>query len=104
MRPADSTEQGHAMQKMLGPAGTLPPAIQFALVKARASMRFACLFYELSFFKCFHLFMRQRERQSMRGGRAERGGDTEPKAGSRLRAVSTEPDAGLEPTDCEIMT
>ena len=38
-----------------------------------------------------------------RGG-AEREGDTESKAGSRLPAVSTEPDAGLEPTDREIMT
>ena len=38
-----------------------------------------------------------------RGG-AERGGDTESKAGSRLRAVSTEPDAGLELTNREIMT
>ena len=38
-----------------------------------------------------------------RGG-AEREGDAESEAGARLRAVSTEPDAGLEPTDCEIMT
>ena len=38
-----------------------------------------------------------------RGG-AEREGDPESKAGSRLGAVSTEPDAGLEPTNCEIMT
>ena len=35
---------------------------------------------------------------------AQRAGDTEPEAGARLRAVSTEPDAGLEPTDREIMT
>ena len=40
----------------------------------------------------------------MSGGGAEREGDTESKAGSRPRAVSTEPDAGLELTDCEIMT
>ena len=41
----------------------------------------------------------------MNGGRSEREGDTESEAGSRLRAVSTEPDnAGLEPTDGEIMT
>ena len=40
----------------------------------------------------------------MNGGGAEREGDTESKAGSRLRAVSTEPNAGPEPTDCEIMT
>ena len=38
-----------------------------------------------------------------RGG-SERDGDTESGAGSRLRAVSTEPDAGLELKDCEIMT
>ena len=38
------------------------------------------------------------------GGWAEREGDTESEAGSRLRAVSTEPYAGLEPTNCEIMS
>ena len=40
----------------------------------------------------------------MSGGEAEREGDTESEAGSRLRAVSTDPDAGLEPTDREIVT
>ena len=40
----------------------------------------------------------------MNGGGSEREGDTESKAGSRLRAVSTEPDAGLELTDREIVT
>ena len=48
--------------------------------------------------------MSARERQSTRGGRAEREGDTESEAGSRLRAVSTESDVGLEPMNCEIMT
>ena len=43
--------------------------------------------------------MREGERQSMSGGGAEREGDTEPEAGSRVQAVSTEPDAGLELTD-----
>ena len=38
-----------------------------------------------------------------RGG-AEREGDTESKAGSRLPAVSTDPDARLELTNREIMT
>ena len=38
-----------------------------------------------------------------RGG-SEREGDTEHETGSRLRAVSTEPDAGLELTDYEIVT
>ena len=37
-----------------------------------------------------------------RGG-AESKGDTESEAGSRLRAVSTEPDTGLEPANHEIM-
>ena len=40
----------------------------------------------------------------MNGGGAEREGDTESETGSRLRVVSTEPDAGLELTDGEIMT
>ena len=35
---------------------------------------------------------------------AEREGGTESKAGSGLRAVSTEPDTGLEPMSREIMT
>ena len=39
----------------------------------------------------------------IRGG-AERKGDIEYEAGSRLRAVSTGPNAGLELSDCEIMT
>ena len=34
----------------------------------------------------------------------ERQGDPESEAGSRLRAVSTEPDVGLELTNREIMT
>ena len=38
-----------------------------------------------------------------RGG-AEREGDTESEAGSRLQAVSIEPDAGLEPTNHEMVT
>ena len=40
----------------------------------------------------------------MNGGGSEREGDTELEAGSRLRAVSTEPDARLYLTDHEIMT
>ena len=48
--------------------------------------------------------MGQRERQSMNGGGAEREGDTESETGSRLRAISPEPDVGLELTDREIVT
>ena len=40
----------------------------------------------------------------MSRGEGEREGDTESEAVSRLRAVSTEPDTGLELTNCEIMT
>ena len=40
----------------------------------------------------------------MSRGVAEREGDTESKAGSRLGAVSPEPNTGLEVTDREIMT
>ena len=40
----------------------------------------------------------------MSGGGAERKGDTESESGSRLRAISTEPDAGLELTNYEIVT
>ena len=40
----------------------------------------------------------------MNGGGAEREGDTESEAGSRPRAVSTEPDVGFELTSREIMT
>ena len=46
---------------------------------------------------------RQTEKESVNGGGAEREGDTEPEAGSRLWAVGTEPDAGLKLTDCKIM-
>ena len=50
------------------------------------------------------IYFWQKDRVSMSGGGAEREGDTESKAGSRLWAVSTEPDTGLELTSCEIMT
>ena len=40
----------------------------------------------------------------MNRGGAEREGDTESEAGSRLWAISTEPDVGLELTNRGIMT
>ena len=48
--------------------------------------------------------MRDRERQSTSGEEAESEGDTESEAGSGLRAVSTEPDLGLELANHETMT
>ena len=44
------------------------------------------------------------ERESVSGRGAERERETESEAGSKLWAISTEPDMGLEPTNCEIMT
>ena len=54
------------------------------------------------FFQCLFIF--ERQRQNMSGGGAEREGDTESEVGSGLRAVSPEPDAGLELTNREILT
>ena len=62
-----------------------------------------CYTLKKNFFNVY-LLLRVRERQSMSRGGAERWGDTESEAGSRLWAVSTEPDAGLELTDREIVT
>ena len=50
------------------------------------------------------LFLFETERDRACTGEGQREGDTESETGSRLRAVSTEPDAGLELTDREIMT
>ena len=56
---------------------------------------------ELGFF--FLFFPERASERASRGG-AEREGDTETEAGPRLRAVSTQPDVGLEPRSHEIMT
>ena len=47
---------------------------------------------------------RQTDRQGVSGGRAEREEDTESEAGSRIWAVSPEPDAEIKPIDHKIMT
>ena len=52
--------------------------------------------------------MRKRETERKVGGggeeQREREGATESEAGSRLQAVSTEPNKGLELKNCEMMT
>ena len=48
--------------------------------------------------------MKERETECVSGEGAEREGDTESEAGSRLWAVSTEPDVGLELMNREILT
>ena len=60
------------------------------------------LIFFLIFFNVLFIFETGRDRA--RTGEGQREGDTESEAGSRLRAVSTEPDAGLGLTDREIMT
>ena len=59
------------------------------------------LYIFLKIFLNIYLFW---ERQSMSSGGAEREEDTESKAGSRLRAASTEPNTGLELRNHEVMT
>ena len=50
------------------------------------------------------MFIFERERECEWQRHRVREGDTESEVGSRFRAVSREPDAGLELTDCEIVT
>ena len=57
-------------------------------------------FILLKFFLNGYLFLRERKREQV--GEGQRQTHTESKAGSGLHAVSTEPDAGLEPTKYEI--
>ena len=59
-------------------------------------------FFPLLLFFYAYLFLR--ERQSTSEGGAEREGDTVSKAGSRLWAASTKPNAGLKLMNHEIMT
>ena len=64
--------------------------------------------YDLKFWVFKFLFIyfweRERERETARVGKVQRQGDTESEAGSRIWAISTEPDAGLKLTDRDIMT
>ena len=59
-------------------------------------LRYTLLLLKKIFFDVY-LFLRETETEFKWVG-AEREGGTESEAGSRLQAVSTEPDTGLEPT------
>ena len=59
------------------------------------------IFFKKMYFVNVYLFLRDRGTECQPGRGRERGRH---KIWSRLQAVSTEPDVGLEPTDCEIMT
>ena len=63
-----------------------------------------CSFLNVYFILFFRERERERERQSMSRGGAEREEDTESKAGSRLQAVSTEPNTGFKLMNHKIMT
>ena len=71
------------------------------MIKNRLWVRLAGLKMWNDFFLSVYLFVT--DSQSVSGRGAEREGDTECEAGSRLWAVSTEPDAGLELTNQELM-
>ena len=64
----------------------------------------AILFYLFIIIFLMFIYFWETERDSMGGAGGTEREDIEPEAGSRLRAVSTEPDAGLELRSCEIMT
>ena len=56
----------------------------------------------------FILFQRERERERTsactQAGEGQRERETQSEAGSKLQAVTKEPDVGLKPTNHEIMT
>ena len=58
-----------------------------------------CPFYLVSFLKFLSLFIFERERETESEGERGRERETESKAGSRLQAVSTDPNVGLELTN-----
>ena len=62
----------------------------------------SCPFCLIFFYFNVYLFLKERDRA--RVDEEQREGDRESEAGSRLWAVSTEPDAGLELMNHEIMT
>ena len=74
------------------------------LILYPATAKFVYHFFFFFYFFSMFIYFWDRERQSMNGRGAEREGDTESGTGSRLRAISPEPDAGLELTDREIVT
>ena len=80
----------------LGTAGTLKTLTRG--LKAAGVLKLKKIFLNV------YLFLRETETECKWVRVREREGDTESEAGSKLRAVSTEPDAGLELTSRKIMT
>ena len=88
-------------KSLLGPLCALPSGLRGLpnLISGEKGLRFIGLLKNF-----FLMSLRDRERQSVSRRGVEREGDTESEAGSRLWAVSMEPDTGLELVNCEIMT
>ena len=80
-----------------------PEAVRLRQGVSRATVR-TLLHSFKKFVLCVLIFERERLRQNMSGVEVEREGDPESEAGSRLRAISTEPDGRLEPRRREIMS
>ena len=62
------------------------------------------LLYWCFYLFTFNVYLFLKKRETVWVGKGQRETDTESEAGSRLWAVTTEPDAGLEPTNREIVT
>ena len=73
---------------------------------ARSGQAFLPLpfYFYFKSFQCLFLREREREREGETEGEGQREREIKSEAGSRLRAVGTEPHAGLERTNDEIMT
>ena len=104
MRAMDSSYQ-KCMQTQFLPQWLKNRLVSFLTENSRSLF----FFFSFFFFLCFIYFWeretgRHRDSEGMSRGRAEREGNTESEAGSRLRAVITEPNVGLEPMNHETMT
>ena len=80
------------------------PSIPWSSVSNHMGLSLCPFYLFFLFFFYIYLFLRNRVRQNVSRGGAEREGDTEFEAGPRLWAISIDPDAGLESMNCEIMT
>ena len=105
-REGERESQAGSMLSVQGPTQDSISGIHLrnCEIKTWAEIKSQILFFFLIFFLNVYLFLKEQEKQSMSLGGAERGGDPESEGGSRLWAVSTEPDTGLELRSYEIMT
>ena len=86
------------------PFKTMPHEFHYSLRILFSYLLVAGVYKSDWFFFFFNVYFWERKRQTSSWGRAEREGDTESKAVSRLWVVSTNPEAGPEAMNHEIMT